>query len=67
MARDIEQVLGSVPEWLTSFPDQMQEHLWMTVKGFQLGETTMPNKYKELIGLAVAAQMQCPYCIYFHT
>ncbi len=64
---DIQQTLGSTPDWLTNFPDQILEHIWKSVKDFQLGQTTIPNKYKELVGLGVAAQMQCPYCIYFHS
>ena len=64
---DIQRTVGSSPDFLTSFPDQMLEHVWGYLKGFQLAETTIPNKYKELIGLGVAAQMQCQYCIYFHT
>ncbi|NIM45492.1 MAG: hypothetical protein GTN80_07595 [Nitrososphaeria archaeon] len=27
----------------------------------------MPAKYRELIGLAVAANIKCPYCQLFHT
>ena len=38
------------------------------MKGFQLNPKTQLNgKTKELIGLAVAAQIPCQYCIYFHT
>ena len=29
--------------------------------------TALSGKEKELIGLAVAAQIPCTYCIYFHT
>lgn len=65
--QDIQQTVGSSPDFLTNFPDQMLEHVWGYIKGFQLAETTIPNKYKELMGLGVASQMQCPYCIYFHT
>ena len=36
-------------------------------RDFELAETAIPNKYKELIGLAVAAHIKCRYCIYFHT
>ena len=64
---NIRQTLGSSPDWLTQFPDQLLEHVWDSVRDFQLGQTTIPNKYKELMGLGVAAQMQCPYCVYFHT
>jgi len=37
------------------------------MKKFSFGETKIPAKYRELIGLAVAASIKCPYCIYFHT
>ena len=30
------------------------------------GRDAIPQKYKELIGLAVAAHIKCRYCIYFH-
>ncbi|MHB1133798.1 MAG: carboxymuconolactone decarboxylase family protein [Chloroflexota bacterium] len=63
---NIRQTLGSSPDWLTQFPDQILEHIWASVRDFQLGQTAIPNKYKELMGLAVAAQMQCAYCVYFH-
>ena len=29
--------------------------------------TALPSKEKELIGLAVAAQIPCTYCVVFHT
>jgi len=38
------------------------------MKTFQLNPgTQLDGKTKELIGLAVAAQIPCQYCIYFHT
>ena len=33
----------------------------------QVEETAIPNKYLELIGVAVAAIMRCKYCSYYHT
>ena len=32
-----------------------------------LEETRIPNKYKELIGLAMSAATRCKYCTYYHT
>jgi AhpD family alkylhydroperoxidase len=32
-----------------------------------LSETAIPNKYKEMIGLAVSGATRCRYCAYFHT
>ncbi len=63
---DVRQTLGTVPEWITNVPDHVLEHEWSILKNFQLGETKIPNKYKELIGLGVAATLECPYCINFH-
>ena len=41
---------------------------WAEMKTFQLNPgTQLDGKTKELIGLAVAAQIPCRYCIYFHT
>jgi AhpD family alkylhydroperoxidase len=37
-------------------------------KSLQLSDqTAIPNKYKELIGLAVSGATRCRYCAYFHT
>src|SRR6476659_1615777 len=33
----------------------------------ELSETRIPNKYKELIGLAVSGATRCRYCALFHT
>ena len=30
-------------------------------------QTAIPNKYKELIGIAVSGATRCRYCVYFHT
>ncbi|MBI4321687.1 MAG: carboxymuconolactone decarboxylase family protein [Chloroflexi bacterium] len=67
MLADIKDTLGTVPDWMVSVPDHVLEHEWSIIKNFQLGETAIPNKYKELIGLGVAALLECPYCIHFHT
>lgn len=65
---DIQQTLGSVPTFLQQFPPQALPGAWRIMKQLQLSLTTaIPGKYKELIGLAVAAQIPCSYCIYFHT
>jgi len=63
---DIKKTLGLVPEFFTHVPDATLEHDWASFKALQLSETAIPLKYKELMGLAVASAMQCPYCEYFH-
>jgi AhpD family alkylhydroperoxidase len=66
--RDIEQTLGSVPLFFKQLPESAIAGAWAEMKAFQLSPNTRLNgKTKELIGLAVAAQIPCQYCIYFHT
>jgi len=65
---DIERTLGSVPTFLRRFPEVGIAGAWREMKAVQLNpETAISGKYKELIGLAVAAQIPCHYCVYFHT
>jgi len=40
---------------------------WDAFKAMSAPNTAIPSKYKELIGLAVAAQIPCDYCVYNHT
>jgi AhpD family alkylhydroperoxidase len=66
--RDIEQTLGSLPGFFKQLPDTAVAGAWAEMKAFQLNpKTELDGKTKELIGLAVAAQIPCQYCIYFHT
>ena len=66
--RDIEQTLGSVPGFFKLFPEAGIAGAWAEFKSVQLNaKTKLDAKTKELIGLAVAAQIPCQYCVYFHT
>ena len=66
--RDIEETLGLVPEFFRSVPDYLLPTEWASFKSLQLSDqTAIPNKYKELIGLAVSGATRCRYCVYFHT
>ena len=66
--RDIEVTLGLVPQFMKDVPDFLIESEWASFKNLQLSDqTAIPNKYKELIGLAVSAATRCRYCVYFHT
>jgi len=40
---------------------------WGLMRIFYLAETQIPNKYKELIGLAVSGATRCKCCALFHT
>lgn len=66
--KDIQATLGSVPDMFKTLPDVAVAGAWAEIKGVQLNpNTALDGKTKELMGLAVAAQIPCQYCIYFHT
>jgi AhpD family alkylhydroperoxidase len=65
---DIEKTLGFVPDFFKGVPQPLLPAFWSSLKSLQLNPATkLDGKTKELIGLAVAAQIPCEYCIYFHT
>ncbi len=39
---------------------------WELMKKYQFGESAIPPKYREMIGLAIAANIKCPYCQLMH-
>lgn len=66
--QDIKNTFGFVPAFLRAFPAVSIAGAWKGMRDFQLSENTLlSGKQKELIGLAVAAQIPCRYCVYFHT
>jgi len=66
--QDIQATLGTVPAFFKLFPEEGIAGAWAEFKGIQLNpNTALSGKEKELIGLAVAAQIPCTYCIYAHT
>ncbi len=64
---EVEKAFGRVPSWLREVPDSAVESVWGLMRDFYLAETTIPNKYKELIGIAVSGATRCKYCALFHT
>jgi AhpD family alkylhydroperoxidase len=64
---EIEKMFGKVPGWVEAMPDSALEGFWSMMRDFQLAETAIPNKYKELIGLGVSGATRCKYCTLFHT
>ena len=64
---EVEKTFGRVPSWLREVPDTGVESVWGLMRDFYLAETTIPNKYKELIGIAVSGATRCKYCALFHT
>jgi AhpD family alkylhydroperoxidase len=63
-----KQTLGVSLDLLKEMPDEAVGPFWEQMKGLQLNpNTALSGKTKELIGLGVAAQIPCRYCIYAHT
>lgn len=65
--RDIEETLGVVPSMFRNIPDASLELEWQLFKRLQMEEGPIPSKYRELIGVAIAAATKCRYCSFFHT
>lgn len=50
------------------FPEQGLAAAWQEYQAIMMSpDAALDAKTRELIGLAVAAQIPCEYCIYFHT
>jgi AhpD family alkylhydroperoxidase len=66
--KQIEGALGFVPQFVRQIPASMLPSWWDGMTAVQLNPNSkLDGKTKELIGLAVSAQIPCEYCIYFHT
>ncbi len=65
--REIEAMFGLVPSFFKEVPDASLELEWKLFKKVQFDEGPIPNKYRELIGVAISAVTKCKYCALFHT
>ena len=63
---DIKETFGLVPTFFKRMPDKFLGAEWQLMKELEFGETLIPNKYKELIGVAVHSETKCRYCTLFH-
>ena len=64
---EVKQTFGIVPQWIDQMPEGAVQGFWGMARDWWLKETKIPNKYKELIGLAVSGATRCKYCTLFHT
>jgi AhpD family alkylhydroperoxidase len=64
---EIREAFGLVPDWVEQLPGPALAGFWGMFRDFYLAETDIPNKYKELIGVAVSGATRCRYCALFHT
>jgi AhpD family alkylhydroperoxidase len=54
---EMVKTVGFVPSFLKEVPDNMVPGFWQETKAFGFGKTALDAKSKDLIGLAIAAQM----------
>lgn len=66
--KDIEATLGVVPGFVKQFPEEGIVGAWQDLKSLELNpNTALSDKQKNLIALAVSAQIPCAYCTYMDT
>ncbi len=64
---EMQKMIGGVPAELQVYPESAIAAGWEMMKSTDLNKNTaLPSKIRELIGLAVAAQIPCQYCVYYH-
>ena len=65
---DVQNTFGLVPTFIKEFPEISVVGAWKALKMMQLSPNTLLSpKVKELMGVAVAAQIPCTYCSFFHS
>lgn len=64
---EMKAMFGGVPVMFTKLPAHVRASAWEWFKSISSPDASIPSKYGELIGLAVASQIPCDYCIYAHT
>jgi AhpD family alkylhydroperoxidase len=65
--QEIKEMFGLVPAFFKAIPDASLELEWRLFKRVQFDAGPIPNKYRELIGVAIAAVNKCHYCAFYHT
>ena len=64
---EIEENFGLVPSMFRAIPDSSLELEWHLFKRVHMDPGPIPNKHRELIGVAVSAVTGCRYCELYHT
>ncbi len=64
---EIIGTFGFYPTIFEIIPDYQVPGMWAYFNAANGPQNAIPPKYRELINLAVAAQIPCDYCIYYHT
>ena len=64
--KEIEQTYGHFFSMFKAIPKDALPGMWENFKAMQNPDNAIPPKYRELLQLAVASQIPCDYCIYYH-
>ncbi len=64
--KEIETQFGIFPTMFAVYPKDALTGAWENFKQLNGPKSMIPPKYRELLQLAVASQIPCDYCIYFH-
>ena len=65
--KEIIKTMGHMPSFFDVMPKHALPGAWNYFKSMTSEKNLIPPKYRELLQLAVAAQIPCQYCVYFHT
>lgn len=65
--QEIKETLGILPGFFGRIPDDLLDYEWTLFKRFELGETLIPLKYKQLLAVGVHSETKCRYCLLFHS
>ena len=65
--KEITETFGTFPSFFDAFPQYALPGAWQAFKELKGPQSSIDPKNRELIQLAVAAQIPCIYCVYFHT
>ncbi len=64
---EIEATFGTFLSTFKAYPKHALPTAWENYKALSGPGSSISSKNKELIQLAVASQIPCVYCVYFHT
>ena len=64
---EMKAMFGGVPVMFEKLPAHVRASAWEWFKSMSNPDAAIPAKYGELIGLGVAAQIPCDFCVYAHT
>lgn len=65
--REMLEVAGTSMAVLDQVPDEVVDAEWRLVKWSLFDETLIPNRYRALMAVAVAAVLRCRYAVRLHT